>query len=65
MFRMKSIIDVLLERLDAMTGSEVSALARNSGVPYNTIRNIRNRVNPNPGVRTVEKLMATLPRRKK
>lgn len=47
-----------------MSWSEIAVLSRASGVPHNTILNIKKRTTTNPGVRTVEALLAASKRRR-
>lgn len=55
----------LLGRLGQLSGGEVADLSRTSGVPYNTILNIRKGVTPNPRIQTVESLVAALKKRRR
>lgn len=55
----------LLERLEALNGGEIVSLAKTSGVPYNTILNIRKGVTTDPRVSTVDALMAELGKKKR
>jgi len=55
----------LLQKLDSLDGSEIVLLAQSSGVPYNTILNIRKGVTKDPRVSTVDALMAVLAKKRK
>lgn len=65
MMRFMDTMTFLLERLTALDGSEIVALSRSSGVPYNTILNIRKGVTPNPRINTVESLVTALKKRRR
>ena len=45
---------LLLQRLKALTGREIVALSATSGVPYNTLLNLRKGITLDPRISTVE-----------
>lgn len=47
----------LLQRLQALTGREIVALSAASGVPYNTLLNLRKGVTLDPRISTVEAII--------
>lgn len=49
------ILDFVLGRLDKSKGQH-REIAKASGVAYTTVRNIAQRVTPNPGVQSVQAL---------
>ena len=51
---------LLLRKLDALDGTQIVRLSVASGVPYNTILNIRKGVTANPRIGTVDALLAGL-----
>lgn len=51
---------LLLRKLKALDGTQVVRLSVESGVPYNTILNIRKGVTANPRIGTVDALLAGL-----
>lgn len=46
----------LLSRLRAAPASELHAIAAKSGVPYSTLRKLREATTKNPRIQTVERL---------
>lgn len=50
----------LLKKLEALDGGEIVSLSKSSGVPYNTILNLRKGVTKDPRVSTVDALLLAL-----
>lgn len=50
----------IIEKLNALTDKEITALAASSGVGVSTLQRIRKRQTPNPGIETVRKFLPYL-----
>ena len=50
------ILSPVIGRMEHLTHAELRALAKDSGVPFETLQKIRKGYIGNPGIRTVQKL---------
>ena len=54
---MTTILDTILENLDARNLSEIEKVSQATGVPFHTIAKIKRRETLNPRIETVQKLL--------
>jgi transcriptional regulator with XRE-family HTH domain len=57
LYGMTTILDTILENLDARNLSEIEKVSQATGVPFHTIAKIKRRETLNPRIETVQKLL--------